>query len=543
MRRALSRLADQHFDLLIIGGGITGCCIARDAALRGLSVALVEKRDFASATSAFNTKLIHGGLRYLKNMEFGLVRESLRARRIWQRIAPHLVHPLPFLVPMLNATLLEHLTLSVGLTLYDLLSYERGWLSDPYQRLPGHSWISRRDVAAGEPVLDVDGLSGGLVYYDAQMYSPERLALECLIDADANGAAIANHLEAESLVLRDSVVSGCVARDAFSEERFEIRSRQTVVATGPWADIFLENALNKPAARKLKRSKGIHVVVPARTQRYALTVAADNSHFFIIPWRGHTLIGTTDTPFSSSPDVVGVAEDDIVELFSLINRHLPSMALSPDEVEYAYAGLRPLVDDGSADTYGTSRRAEIVDHANDDGIEGLISVIGGKWTTSRDLAELATNLIVGKAGGKFRRCSTTERRLPGGMIDDYLAFERDVVAHYPEMENAAHLGRLYGARLTSLMAMTDEDDALKRSIGKSGDRAVQVVHAIREEMAMTLEDVVLRRTGIGQLGMPDRGVLEEVASMAARELAWSDARCQSELSALMRHYRFKPSQL
>ncbi|HSC61860.1 MAG TPA: FAD-dependent oxidoreductase, partial [Rhizomicrobium sp.] len=178
MRRELNRLSNEVFDLLVIGGGVTGACVARDAALRGLNVALIEKNDFAHATSAHNSKLVHGGLRYLRNFELGLVRESLRERRIWQRNAPHLVQPLPFLVPLYNAGFKARATLTAGLSLYDLLSYDRGWLDDPDQRLPGHSFLNAKDAVAREPSLQGPGFEGSFLYYDAQMYSPERLALE-----------------------------------------------------------------------------------------------------------------------------------------------------------------------------------------------------------------------------------------------------------------------------------------------------------------------------------------------------------------------------
>src|SRR6185437_4806752 len=186
MRRALDRLASETFDLLIVGGGVTGACVARDAAMRGLKVALVEKADFAGATSAHNSKLVHGGLRYLRNFELGLVRESLKERRIWQRIAPHLVHPLPFLIPLYDSSLANRAMLTAGMALYDLLSFDRAWLDDPGQRLPGHSWLGREATRTREPVLDVPGLAGAFEYYDAQMYAPERLALEWILDADAH---------------------------------------------------------------------------------------------------------------------------------------------------------------------------------------------------------------------------------------------------------------------------------------------------------------------------------------------------------------------
>src|SRR5579862_9128780 len=235
MRRALDRLSHETFDVLIVGGGITGICVARDAARRGLKVALVERGDFAAATSAHNSRLIHGGLRYLRNFELGLVRESLRERRIWQRIAPHHVHPLPFLVPLYGAGAKARATLAAGLTLYDLLSFDRKWLDDPRQRLPRHSWLGAEEARRNEPVLDQPNLEGAFLYYDAQMDSPERLALECLIEADANGAALANYVEATQLILKDRRVAGCRMRDVTSGETFEVRAKATLVAAGPWA--------------------------------------------------------------------------------------------------------------------------------------------------------------------------------------------------------------------------------------------------------------------------------------------------------------------
>ena len=411
MRRATDRLANETFDILIIGGGVTGACVARDASLRGLKVALIERNDFANATSAHNSKLVHGGLRYLRNFELGLVRESLRERRIWQRIAPHLVHPLPFLVPLYGGGFKARATLSAGLTLYDVLSFDRGWLDDPAQRLPGHSWLNAKEALAHEPVLDGPGLEGAFRYYDAQMYSPERLALECLIDADAHGAAISNYVEAGKLLLRDGKVEGCSARDTHSGASFDIRAKATLVAAGPWADIFLEHALAKPASHKLLRSKGIHVLVPSMTRDAALTVATAHGHFFVLPWRGHTLLGTTDTAFSGNPDNLGVSESDIATFFEFINHHLPAAKLGWGKVEYFYAGLRPLVDDGSGDTYGASRRAELIDHSVDDGMDGLFSAIGGKWTTSRDLAAVGRRY----AGGETQ-CENARLRNRNGLV-------------------------------------------------------------------------------------------------------------------------------
>ena len=532
MQRAIDRLANEMFDLLVIGGGVTGACVARDASMRGLKVALIERSDFAGATSAHNSKLVHGGLRYLRNFELGLVRESLKERRIWQRVAPHLVHPLPFLVPSYGAGLKGRAILQAGLSLYDLLSFDKGWLDDPEQRLPNHSWLSRKAALAQEPVLDRPGFDGALQYYDAQMYSPERLALECLVDADANGAAIANYVEAKTLLRRDDNVEGCRVRDCETDNAFDVRAKLTLVAAGPWADIFLEHAIGKPSSHKLMRSKGIHLLVPAVTRTSALTIAAEGSHFFVLPWHGHTLLGTTDTAFKNDPDDVGVSESDIADFLSFISRHLPAANLTRDRVEYFYAGLRPLVDDGSGDTYGASRRAELVDHSKSDGLTGLMSAIGGKWTTSRALAQSVVDAIVEKLSVSTAECETDEDPTAGGdigRISDFFAAQR---AEHPDLASIEHLARMYGSRLPEMLAQANNRPELRLPLGSAGDIAAQVVFAVREEMALHLSDVVMRRTCMGQIGQPPDTALDSTARIMAAELGWNEERRNAEIAAL-----------
>ncbi|HEY5347633.1 MAG TPA: glycerol-3-phosphate dehydrogenase/oxidase [Rhizomicrobium sp.] len=532
MRRATNRLAHEIFDLLIVGGGATGACVARDAAMRGLSVALIDKGDFANATSAHNSKLVHGGLRYLRNFELGLVRESLKERRIWQRIALHLVHPLPFLIPLTDSSLANRAMLTAGMTLYDLLSFDRGWLSDPGQRLPGHSWLGREAALAREPVLEAPGFAGAFEYYDAQMYAPERLALECILDADAHGAAIANYVEAGTLLLRDGGVEGCHARDRVGGAVFDVRAKTVLVAAGPWADLFLAHATGKPAAHKLLRSKGIHLLTPPLTHDAALTIEAGAGHIFILPWRGHTLIGTTDTAFQGDPDSVGVSESDIADFLALINRYLPGAKLARGDVEYFYAGLRPLVDDGSGSTYNASRRAELIDHGAEDGVAGLFSALGGKWTTSRNLAETITDAVVKKLGKAARPCATATMPLPGGRMARFDEFEKGRAAVNPDLPSLRHLAHMYGTRLPGVLAAGDTG-----LLGPSGDIAAQIAFSVREEMAMTLADIVMRRTGIGQFGPPSAQTLRAAASLMAKEMDWDEARCASEIASLAPYYK------
>jgi glycerol-3-phosphate dehydrogenase len=526
MRRALDRLANETFDLLIVGGGATGCFTARDAALRGLKVALVEANDFAAATSAHNSKLAHGGLRYLRNLEFSLVRESLRERRNLQALAPHLVRPLPFLVPVYGAG--ERLTLMAGLTLYDLLSYDRNRLADPAQRMPGHRWLGRKEALARESVLE--GCNGAFEYHDAQMYAPERIALECLVDAEAEGAAIANHLAADRLLLRGRRVEGARVRDAMTGDGFDIRARLTLVAAGPWADLFLEHATGRPAHHRLLRSKGIHLLLPELT-RSALTIEAGSGHFFVLPWRGHTLLGTTDTQFKGDPAGVAVSEGDIAGLLATVNRYLPAARLARADVEFFYAGLRPLVDDGSGQTYNASRRAELVDHAREDGIDGLFSALGGKWTTSRQLAQTVTDAAVKNLNIVARPCTTAATPLPGGRFEGWENLMKTHQKSWPGL--SAHLSHMFGARLPAMLENAGAADL--EPLGESGDTMAQVRFAVREEMALCLEDVVMRRTSLGQFGPPRN--LDKVADAMGALLGWDEKKRRREIESMAGLYR------
>jgi len=531
VQRALTRLSNEKFDLLIIGGGATGCFTARDAAMRGLKVALVEARDFAAATSAHNSKLAHGGLRYLRNLEIGLVRESLRERRNLQRIAPHLLRPLPFLVPVYNG-IGERLTLSAGLTLYDVLSYDRNRGTEAAQKMPGHFFLSRGPALAREPVLEGPGFSGAFEYHDAQMYAPERIALECLVDADGHGAAIANHLAADRLLMQGKRVIGCSVRDAMMGAVFDIRAKLTLVAAGPWADLFLEHATGKPAQHKLLRSKGIHLLMP-EVSHSALTVEAGSGHFFVLPWRGHTLLGTTDTEFRGDPVTVAVSESDIGDFLTLVNRYLPAAKLTRQQVQFFYAGLRPLVDDGTGETYNASRRSELVDHGHDDGVDGLFSALGGKWTTSRDLAETITDAVVKKLGVTAGDCITATTPLPGGRFEEFETLVAGFEKTWPGISVIRHLSHMFGARLPQMLEGAKVSDLA--GLGGSGDTLAQVTFAVRHEMALSLEDVVMRRTCLGQFGPLDH--LAKIADVMAGLLGWDEARKTREIASLAPLYQ------
>ena len=375
----------------------------------------------------------------------------------------------------------------------------------------------------------MDRLGGAFEYHDAQMYSPERIALENLIDADAHGAAIANHLSCETLLLRDGRAEGASVRDRLTGDVFDIRARSVVVAAGPWADLFLEKATGKAPAHRLIRSKGIHLLVP-QISRSALAIEAGDGHLFALPWRGHTLLATTDTPFAGDPATVAVEESDIDALLGQFRKFLPAAGLTREHVQAFYAGLRPLVADGRrGGTYDASRRAELVDHAGE-GLGGVFSALGGKWTTSRALAETATDAVAAKLGRKTGRCTTATEPLPGGRFDDFDLMLRGFNITWPGIAALRPMAHMLGARLPQALKGARLTDLMP--FNESGDTPAQISFALDQEMALTLEDMVMRRTSIGQFGPPSAKILDRIADQMATHLGWDAARKAREIESL-----------
>ncbi len=537
MERNLNRIASEEYDVLIIGGGITGACIAWDAASRGLKVALVEKRDFACATSSATSKLIHGGLRYLKNLEFDLVRESLKERRIMEIIAPHHVHPLPFIVPLYKKGVDPAPMIKIGMLLYDLLSYDKAKLADPDKRIPNHSWLAASDVLDLEPSVKERNLIAGALYYDCQMHCPERLVLDFIKSAVARGADVANYLKVVKLVRKDGRVLGASVRDGLSGDEFDIRARITINASGPWADLLIERNLNK-AARHLVRSQGIHIVTRPIVRDHALVLRTPSRrHFFIIPWRGLSLIGTTDTRYEGDPDDYAVTERAVSDFIEEINWAHPKGELKREDVLFAYGGLRPLVEkETQVEVYSASRKYEIYDHRRRENIEGLITIIGGKFTTSRNLARKVVDLVFKHLGRRTPPCLTDRLPVYGGEMESFREYLQEQQRKKPlglDERTIEHLVKHYGSRYHEVLRHAEGDSELAEKVCDTRDELrCEVLHAVKREMALTLEDVLLRRTGIGTIGHPGRDALEVCAEIMAKELGWSDEKKREEIDRM-----------
>jgi glycerol-3-phosphate dehydrogenase len=538
MIRDIKKMAKKSYDVLVIGGGITGAFIAWDCSLRGLSVALIDKGDFGAATSAATSKLIHGGLRYLKSLEMGLVRESLQERRIMEIIAPHLVYPLPFVFPAYGWGKRGLPAAVSAMVFYDTLSYDRKWINDDDKKIPGHETFSSEQIRALEPVLDPSELKGGVVYYDCQMYSPERLTLEPILSAVEFGADAANYIKVEDLLMEGGKIMGARTRDLLDDKVYDLKASVTVNAAGPWADLILGKVRGKKH-HGLIRSKGIHLITHPVHKEHAIVLQTKSGrHFFIIPWRGQSLIGTTDDIYKGDPDDFKVTEGDITDFLGEINTTVPAANLTRQDVIYQYGGLRPIVEKETSvevEVYDASRKYEIYDHEQDDKIKGFMTAIGGKYTTSRNMARQLVDIVCKKLGREIIPCLTHMTPLYGGEIGRYASFVLRAKKKLTGLEDhiIENLCRNYGSRYLDVIAASEKKRSFRQVCEQFPDIEAQIVYAIRTEMAVSLTDVLFRRTGLCTLGNPGIDVIEKVADMMAGELKWKRARKSAEIEKAM----------
>jgi len=397
MSRAES-LTQGVFDVLIVGGGIVGAGIAWDASLRGLSCALIEQGEFAGGTSSKTTKLIHGGLRYLEQLDFRLVRESLRERSILLAIAPLWVHPLPFLIPVRGGRPRPWPLVCLGVVLYDLFAGNK--------RIGRHRFLGEEQLRRQEPRLLENGYRRAVLYYDAQM-DDVGLVRAVLEAAERAGALLSSHARVVRWVLESGRVSGAEIEDARSGNRAVIQAKRVVNATGPWADQV--RRLANPQAKPLVRmSKGIHLVYPDLGLKHAILVSSerDGRIFFLIPWKGQTLIGTTDTDYSGDPGLAQAEPADVEYLLQEANRALPSFGIRKEKILSTFAGVRPLVAQEAKDPWAVSRSHRIYEEG------GLLTVVGGKFTTFRKIAEdVVDRLARSFPDRKLAPCRTATERL------------------------------------------------------------------------------------------------------------------------------------
>ena len=520
----------DSLDLIVIGAGINGTGIARDASIRGLRVLLLDKGDISSGTTSWSTRLIHGGLRYLEHGELGLVRESLHEREILLGIAPHLVRPLRLLIPLYRGARRGKLTIKAGMLAYDLLSINKS--------LPGHRMLNRIEALHVAPGLQSKGLTGAATYSDAQAEYAERLAVENSISAAREGAVIKTYSKLDSLIIENGKLCGVRFTDLMDGTKHQAFAPVVANVSGPWVDEVMAGI---EPQQMIGGTKGSHIVVArfegAPDIALYLEAESDGRPFFIIPWNGLWLIGTTDIRYEGDLDYIRADDDEIQYLLNEANRTIPKARLTRESVLYTYSGVRPLPYIADQKESAVTRRHIIHDHSKDDpALNGLLSIIGGKLTTFRNLAEKVVDLAFEKIHRIPPRSLTGTQPLPGaaGSVDfSYFATEFRGACGLPQ-PIADHLLRVYGVRADEVVKLCKSEPELAVPFSEeAGAIGAELVIGVQQEFAKTLTDLLLRRTMAG-LG-PSLAIGDDLRASAIcrTHLGWNQTRADEEI----RNYR------
>jgi len=523
--RALAEMTAHELDVLVIGGGIVGAGTALDAATRGLRTGLIEARDWGSGTSSRSSKLVHGGIRYLQQLNFALVREALIERGLlMQRIAPHLVKPVRFLYP-LTVPVLERLYVGFGMLLYDI--FARTGRRPP--GLPHHRHLSRRQLEQAMPSLKRGAFFGGISYWDAQV-DDARYLVTLVRTAAQHGAHVANRVEAIELLRSGDRVIGAVVRDVLTGEVSEVRARVVINATGVWTEET--QALAKtPSQLRVRASKGIHIVVPRDRIRSVMGIllGTEKSVLFVIPWGSHWLIGTTDTPWTHNKAYPVATAFDIDYLLDQVNRVLES-PLTRSDVQGVFAGLRPLLAGDADDTAKLSR-----EHLVREVAPGFITVAGGKWTTYRVMAKDAVDLAVRRHFPNAPRSVTAEVPLIGATGSQNLLTRRHELASTSglSVKRIERLINRYGANVAELFELIAHDPSTATPLpGAPAYLEAEVVYATSHEGALHIDDVLERRLRVSfESWDSGRAAAPVVAARMQRQLGWSGTQAEAELVA------------
>jgi len=528
----LVSLIDAELDAVVIGGGMAGAGVARDLALRGASVALFEKGDFASGTSSKSSKLIHGGLRYLELADFQLVRESLREKKTLERLAPHLVRPLPFLVPVYRGAARGLIRVRLGMWLYDLLT--------PGKTTERYRVLKPVDALAMEPSVRAEDLRGAGYYFDDLLLYPERLCLENVLSAARHGARAFNYCEIEEFVSGRRGIEGVQVRDLLSGQVQTVRARTIVNCAGPWVDRLRAMArVADRTPRLLRTTKGIHCLLPRMTDRAVYLSTHDERLIFVIPWREFSLVGTTDTDFQGDPDRLWATREEVTYLLDEVAKVLPDKRVALENVAYTYAGVRPLSFEPGASATRVSREHKVIPEGPDG---HFFSVTGTKLTCFRSLAEDVGNRVM-RALGRNERSRTASSMLDGtdeevGKIEvrAWMDVSEEMAATGLSRGALRMLVETYGRAYPRVLDLARKlPDGYERLCPSNPEIVAQLHHAVREEMAVSLQDVLLRRTGIGQSRCQGLDCAEPIAARMAELAGWSKRRLEAEMVAYSEH--------
>jgi len=514
MQRNIEQLKNQHFDVVIIGAGIHGACIARDASMRGMSVALIDKGDLCGATSHNSLKTIHGGIRYLQHLNFKRTLESINEQKYWLRTAPHLIKPLPFLMPTYGHGVRGPEAMWCGIKLYEAMAFGRNRSLPKHRMIPKGKIISAKECLKLAPSIKREGLTGGAIWYDAQAENTDRTVIEIAQSAAINNASVANYVSAEELIIENDIAIGVLAKDGLSNEQFNIRGNLIVNAAGPWAANLLASSNNASLSHhRLPLTKSMNIVtrkilpehaIGVQSKREPGSVISNNKRlYFIVPWRERSMIGTThfklDSDIGDFNNNTAGTRMEIDEFIHEINDAYPDAKLSTDDVIYCYQGLTPANEPDQHKNASRLDHSKIIDHSVSDNIKGLISIISIKWTTARLTAEQTVDLIVTKMGDKIsnlKHCQTRDEPL--------------LNANAP----------------TKFLHDQSSDDELTEF----------VIRALTEEMTVSLSDLLLRRTDAVMQNFLSIQQIKTLSQSLASHLDWDTSEKNKQLEQLQQSW-------
>ena len=554
MKRNIDQLCNSLHDVLIIGGGIHGACIAYELTKSGYKIALIEKEDFSSGTSANSLKIIHGGFRYLQHLNFRRIRESIKSRREIMSVAPNFVKPLPCMMPTFGHGLRGKEMMRLALLLNDVISWDRNYNLNKVKSIPGGKILSKEQCLKHIPHLQQEKLNGAIIWHDGLAVNTERLTLTFILKSVGKGAVVANYLKATGLNLKNKTISGATVEDTLSGETFDIKARAIVNASGPWLEKILPSSSDKDLLR-FRWIKAINIIVKKSLfKEHAIGLEGDAARtdgrgflknnkrlFFFVPWRGYTMIGTTYKEFFGDPDRFQIDKQDIDEFIDEVNRIYPAADLSNSDVTFFHSGLLPALPSKNdlSDTR-IDNRSVVIDHWAEDKIENLLSVKGVKYTTAPQTAKQVKNILEKKEISPTQKQSRRKIRKDKKTLFYHEQSTIDTISSYQTAEIAEHFRAKYGNRNIKLLDSITRDAKQASLISQDPLlTAAEVVFFVREEMALKLSDIVFRRSDLGTAECPSNDVLNKVANLMADELGWSEIRKNNEISEVLLCYKLK----
>ena len=538
LRRSIAALTSRTFDLVVIGGGIYGAICAWDATLRGLKVGIIDRADFGSGTSSNSAKILHGGVRTLQSGNLRTLRLFVRERRALCRIVPHLVRPLAFVIPTYRGISHNRTLLRLYFALNDLLAHGRNDGIAPSRQLPPSRLLSRNECLHLNPLIAPEGVTGGLEWFDYQMYSSDRVHFSFIASAAESGAVVANYVEAKAGLTRGKRLEGIRARDMLTGESLEIRARVVLNAAGPWALELSSRLAPSGSARlsgRLAKAMNLVIASPLRGS-HAVAGRANGRFLFVAPWREVAIVGTSYDRYDGSASQLALERREIEAFVGKINTAFPELSLNTKGVRLIHRGLLPAL--GRGDGVRRRTNSEIVDHRRH-GVHGLISVVGSRYTTARDAAERAVDLAIQQMHCTVARCRTGEVPLVGGDMEDADAFVDEVGRRGGPIAVATRtrLARTYGTRYQRVVGRLVSTARDRTPLGATcAVTAGEIRHAVREEMAVRLSDALLRRTEAGSAGYPGDDAVVSAARIMAGELEWGWERLDREVADVRQAY-------